>query len=286
MIRSGLVLCGGHSTRMGRDKASLPFAGETLLGHAARRLFRWCEDVIVVARPDQVLPPLPDGVRVVHDERPEQGPLGGLAPGLRAAASEHVFATACDVPFLSGALVEALFDAAMDHDVAVCEAEGFTQPLTAVYRSSLATAIDELLDAGRRRPVFLYEQAKTITLAESVVRRHDPRLRSFENCNQPEHYERARADYAAFSPRVRIELFEMARRIADAPAVNVEAHSPRQALRMLAQQFPKLVPDVLTPDGLAEHWRLSLGGKRFLTDLDLPLETGDDLVLVSALAGG
>ena len=76
------------------------------------------------------------------------------------------------------------------------------------------------------------------------------------------------------------------RRIADAPAVNVEAHNPRQALRMLAQQFPKLVPDVLTPDGLAEHWRLSLGGKRFLTDLDLPLETGDDLVLVSALAGG
>jgi molybdopterin-guanine dinucleotide biosynthesis protein A len=271
---------------MGRDKASLPFAGETLLGHAARRLFRWCEDVIVVARPEQDLPPLPAGVRVVRDERPEQGPLGGLAPGLRAAASEHVFATACDVPFLSGALVEALFTAAEGHDVAVCEADGHTQPLTAVYRSSLAGAIDALLDAGRRRPVFLYEEADTRTLREAEVRRHDPRLRSFENCNREDAYEQALVDYAASPPRVRIELFEMARRIADAPAVNVEAHNPRQALRMLAQQYPKLVPDVLTPTGLAEHWRLSLGGKRFLTDLDLPLETGDDLVLVSALAGG
>ncbi len=271
---------------MGRDKASLPFAGETLLGHAARRLFRWCEDVVVVARPEQVLPPLPEGVRVVHDERPEQGPLGGLAPGLRAAASDHVFATACDVPFLSSALVEALFAAAADRDVAVCEADGYMQPLTAVYRSSLASSIDDLLDAGRRRPVFLYEQADTCTLNESEVRCHDPQLRSFENCNQQDTYEQALVDYAASPPRVRIELFEMARRIADAAAVNVEAHSPRQALRMLAQQYPRLVPDVLTPPGLAKHWRLSLGGKRFLTDLDLPLETGDDLVLVSALAGG
>jgi molybdopterin-guanine dinucleotide biosynthesis protein A len=83
---AGILLAGGRSQRMGRDKASLPWHGSTLARRAAGLLARVAEPpVIAVCAPDQDLPPLPAWVEVVRDPEPGLGPLAGLAVG-RAAA--------------------------------------------------------------------------------------------------------------------------------------------------------------------------------------------------------
>lgn len=191
--RGAIVLCGGRSTRMGRDKATLPFGDEVLLQRIVRVVRSVAEDVVVVAARDQVLPSLPDDVRVVHDEVEAKGPLGGLAAGLDAGRAELVFATGCDVPFIAAAFIELLFTQIGDADVAVAETDGFVHPLAAVYRRGVETEVRRLLDAERLRPVFLYDAVPTVRVPEAVLRTADPELRSLENVNTPEAYERALA---------------------------------------------------------------------------------------------
>src|SRR5437764_9686309 len=103
MIRTaGVVLCGGQSSRMGRPKAWLPFAGELMLPRVVRLLGEAVAPIIVVAAPGQDLPPLPSKVKIVRDEEKGRGPLQGLSAGLAALEGEAdaAFASSCDVPFL------------------------------------------------------------------------------------------------------------------------------------------------------------------------------------------
>lgn len=196
MTRGALVLCGGRSTRMGRDKATLPFGAEPLLQRVVRLVGACVDDVVVVARAGQLLPPLPDGVRVVHDEVEDQGPMGGLVPGLKATSAEAVYATGCDVPFLRRAVVDLLFERLAHHAVAVPEAEGRLHPLAAVYRVDVLPVLEDLFAAGRRRPRELFAQVATLRVDEASLRAVDPPLDTLANLNTPQAYEAALARLA------------------------------------------------------------------------------------------
>lgn len=286
MTRGALVLCGGRSRRMGRDKATLAFGGETLLERVVARLGDVVDEIVVVARPGQPLPPLPESVRIARDPEPDRGPLMGLLAGLDAGAADAFFATAVDAPFLVPAVVDLLFDRleADGADAAVVEAEGYLHPLTAVYRRHLAAVARRLVEADRMRPVFLFEAAPTARIREDAVRAVDPELASLANCNTPEAYDAALRRLDATT--VVLELYEMARRLAGRPEVRVEADTLGEALTALGRRHPALVGPVLARGGLATHWRASVGGRTFTTDPATPLAAGDRVVLVSALAGG
>ena len=191
-----MILCGGRSSRMGRDKATLPFGDETLLERVLRKLAPVSARRMVVGRRAQALPELPGDVQVVFDEVPDQGPLGGLAPGLRAAADAVPawFVTSCDVPFVSPSLVSFLGDRlADDVDVVVPRVDGFLQPLTAVYRPEVLPALEALFKEGGRRPVHLFDRVRTQVVEEDELAHVDPELLSFLNCNRPEDYRAALA---------------------------------------------------------------------------------------------
>lgn len=70
---AGIVLCGGHSRRMGVAKPLLPFGTESMLARVVRLLREAVSPVVVVAAADQELPPLPEGVRIVRDCHPDRG---------------------------------------------------------------------------------------------------------------------------------------------------------------------------------------------------------------------
>lgn len=176
---------------MGRDKASLPFGGGTLLGHTVGRLRGLVHEVVVVARPGQEVPELPSGVVVARDETPDLGPLGGIVPGLRALRAEAAFVTGCDFPWVRREVVDLLFARLPNHDAVVPRAEGFLQPLCAVYRRSVLEAAQALLVEGRLRPVFLLSTVRGFEVSEEELRAVDPDLDSLRNLNTPEAYEAA-----------------------------------------------------------------------------------------------
>ena len=159
----GVVLCGGKSTRMGTSKALLPFGPETMLQRVVRLLSEVVSPIVVVAAIDQDLPQLPSSVIVTRDENEGRGPLEGLRAGLKALPTtvDAAYVTSCDVPLLETGFVRQMIDLASDYDIAVMEIDGFTHPLSAVYRRATLPSVEDLLANNRLRPVFLFDAAKT-----------------------------------------------------------------------------------------------------------------------------
>jgi molybdenum cofactor guanylyltransferase len=180
---SGIVLAGGASLRMGRDKRALVVDGEPMLRRVARVVAAASDELIVVVAPNR---PLPDGIlgglaaHLVVDRRTEVGPLAGVEAGLGAAVDELAIVVAADMPWLETSLlrllVRQLADGSADA-VAVATDRG-PEPLLAAYRREPALeAATRLLDAGERRLGDLLGALKV----ESVA---DPTGRAARNVNE------------------------------------------------------------------------------------------------------
>src|SRR5947209_4711731 len=154
MLRTaGVVLCGGQSSRMGRPKAWLPFAGELMLARMVRLLREVVSPLVVVAAPGQEVPPITAEVEVVRDPERGRGPLQGLAAGLKAlrGRADAAYLSSCDVPFLRPAFVLRLIALMGDAVACVPRVGGRFHPLAAAYRLEAADAVARLLAAGRLR---------------------------------------------------------------------------------------------------------------------------------------
>ena len=185
---------------MGAAKWSLQFGDETMLARILRLLGEVCSPLVVVAAADQELTPLADNIIVARDRREDQGPLEGLLAGLSALPSsvEAAYVTSCDVPFLVPAFVQRLFELLGDHAICVPTVDGFTHPLSAVYRTSLVDVIETLLAQDRRRPRDLFDVVATQQVAASELVDVDPTLATLRNLNTPEEYRAALVE-AGFS---------------------------------------------------------------------------------------
>jgi molybdopterin-guanine dinucleotide biosynthesis protein A len=181
---------------MGRPKAWLSFGSETLLGRVARLLGELVSPLVVVAAPDQDVPPLSADAEVVRDPERGRGPLQGLAAGLEAlrGRADAAYASACDVPFLQPAFVRRMIDLLGAHAACVPNVGGYLHPLAAVYRLEAAEAAADLLAEDRLRPMFLCERVPTRIVEAAELADVDPEFRSLRNLNTPEEYEAALAE--------------------------------------------------------------------------------------------
>lgn len=183
MTLSGVVLAGGQSRRMGRDKALIAFAGEPLIRRAVRILGEACDDVLIASGDGRRLPVA--GCRQVADALPGAGPLAGLVAGLEAARHPLVAVVAVDMPHLSPPvfrLLEALWGG---EPAVVPEVRGESQPLHALYASAAAPALRRRLEAGE-----LTLRAAVAALGPRVVGEAawgplDPGGRFAQNLNVP-----------------------------------------------------------------------------------------------------
>ena len=306
---SAIILLGGKSSRMGQPKALLPFAGEPLIVHTVRTLMRLFADVVLVAAPEQELPPL--SVTLVRDDVAYQGPVGGICYGLRAARTDVCFVTACDAPFLNLSLISHLIAQIADFDVVVPSWQDRLQPLHAVYRRSVAPLLHAQLERGELRPIFLYQKVRTREVGAEEIRRFDPEGLSFRNMNSPEDYQSALAiwqrrqreetETAPLLPHsvsvpnlclsCTVELFGVARLRAKTDRVSLTlapGADLSDALAALAETIPNLVGSVLTADhrALTAGFACNLNGTDFTSDLHTPLRSGDSLLILSSDAGG
>jgi molybdopterin-guanine dinucleotide biosynthesis protein A len=180
---------------MGSSKALLPFGSETMLQRVVRLLGEVVSPIVVVAAADQDLPALPRDVIVTRDERDARGPLECLRAGLKALPPhvDALYVTSCDVPLLIPNFVRQMLELARGYDIAVTEIDGFTHPLSAVYRRATLPFVEDLLAKDRLRPAFLFELVKTRRVQPEEMTA-DPDLRTLRNLNTREDYERALAD--------------------------------------------------------------------------------------------
>jgi len=175
---------------MGQPKAWLPFGEETMLQRVVRILQEVVSPIVVVAAPDQDVPPLSAEVRIVRDEREGLGPLAGLAAGLTALSdvADAAYVSSCDVPLLRPAFVRAIINRLDQFDLVIPREDRYHHPLAAVYRTALGERCNSLLAAGRRRPLELVRASQSCEIDVDELRPADADLRSLRNANTPDEY--------------------------------------------------------------------------------------------------
>ncbi len=171
-----IVLAGGRSARFGRDKLAEPLDGRPLLDHVIGAARHLSGEVLIVVTPGSH-PLVPDGVRVVEDQRAFEGPLAGVAAGLAATDADIVVVLAGDMPAVRTGVLTRLVDTmtAAGAGAAVLAVGDDRPPLPmAVRRSVAANLATSLLADGQRRLRALPEGLAAAVVPERDWRHDDP----------------------------------------------------------------------------------------------------------------
>jgi molybdopterin-guanine dinucleotide biosynthesis protein A len=165
MHRAGFVLAGGQSARMGRDKALLPYGSATLIEAVAGRVRAVVNPAALIGDPRKYAH---FGYPVHPDLVPGSGPLGGLHAALHLGWADWNLVVACDMPYLTGTILAALFERAesvADPQLACVvplTEDGEPEPLCAVYHSSCLSAVERALNEKRRKMKVLLSELQCV----------------------------------------------------------------------------------------------------------------------------
>ncbi len=181
---TGIVLAGGSSRRMGRDKALLRLEDRPMIQIVVARMQAVCREVLIVSNETSRYEGF--GVSVVTDRFRGVGVLGGLHAGLKAASHELTLAVGCDMPFIKPCVLGAFAGWVVGYDVALLRHDGQVEPLHGAYRRTCLPAIEGAIRSGERRIVSFFPQVRVRTVSPEEVLPIDPRLESFRNVNTPE----------------------------------------------------------------------------------------------------
>jgi FdhD protein len=187
---TGVILAGGGSTRMGSNKALLPYRGGVFIEAIFRQLQRLFAEVLLVTNHPEQYQFLP--CRKVADIYAGCGALAGIHSALYHSCSDAVFVVACDMPYLNPALVELIAGKDTTADVVMPRSDSGLEPLHALYTKRCLPAIEASLQQGRRRLISFLPSVKVQEIPPSVVATLDPLNSSFSNINTPEQYHRLR----------------------------------------------------------------------------------------------
>ena len=193
-MKSIIVLCGGYSKRMGKDKGLMLFNNKPLIIQVLETACKCAEEVILVLRNsdqrkqyENILNKhyFNDNIKICTDELEGQGPLMGISNGLKCISRDEALIIPCDSPFIHQSFIENIFKYYnLIYDAVVPEwPDGKLEPLHAIYNKRIINNIHEILKEDKRDvqsllleldvryiPVYLLDQSK----------------RTFLNLNYPE----------------------------------------------------------------------------------------------------
>ena len=272
----GLVLAGGRSTRMQRDKAAIEYRpGESQLGAAMTLLTPYVSRAFVSVRADQAQ----ESTRSRHARIVDRGDVEGPIAGIRAALAEHPEAAwlvlACDLPFLDARTLEALIsgrDPAGDATAFRSSHDGLPEPLCAIYEPRAAVSIDAHVAAGKNCPRKYLIHARTRLLDQ-------PNPRALDNVNTVDEYGAVMSSLRPTAEQeIRVQYFALLREQAgrSAETLATRARTPRELYTELAARYPFTLP--------AEMLRVAINAE--FGDWAQPLKSGDSVVFIPPVAGG
>jgi molybdenum cofactor guanylyltransferase len=143
---TGIVLAGGESSRMGRNKALLPLGGRVMIEIASTMMQEVFSRVCIIA--DDALPYRFLNLPVLPDLVKRSGPLGGIHAGLAGCSPGAVFALACDTPFIPADLVRFLMDRRSGTPATVARHSDGIHPLCGIYEQRALPVIEQFLTGG------------------------------------------------------------------------------------------------------------------------------------------
>ena len=183
---TGILLAGGKSSRMGKNKAFLEYNGVTLIERSLAVLKNIFAEVIISGE-EVTYGHL--GVKTVADKVKDQGPLAGLARGLQEAKYDLCFFAACDMPYLDEHGIRFLYAFSADFDIVAPKSEKGVHPLHAFYHRRCLPKVETNLSLGKRRLLDLYPDCNVCYVGERELEKNGLSSSIFANINTPEEWE-------------------------------------------------------------------------------------------------
>lgn len=186
---TAFILAGGHSRRMGRDKAFLELGGRTLLDRVIELANAVAPTVRIVAPQEKFL----TIARTIEDVFPDCGPLGGIYAALTCTSTELNLVLAVDLPFVEVDFLRYMIAQASQVSalVTVPEAGKGLQPLCAVYRRDFREMAERALKKKKNKIDSLFTDVETRVITEEEITRIGFSARMFQNLNTPEEFAKA-----------------------------------------------------------------------------------------------
>lgn len=178
---SAVVLAGGESSRLGRDKSFLEVKGRLLIERVIDRLRQLSEEIIIVA--DEVDRYEQFQAVVVSDVYPGKGSLGGIYSGVKKASNSHSLVVACDMPFLNPSLLRYMQMLAPSYDVVIPRVAHLTEALHAIYSKNCLPFMEEQLLKGDLRIIHFFPQVRVRYVERQEIDIFDDQHLSFFNIN-------------------------------------------------------------------------------------------------------
>lgn len=186
---TGVILAGGKSSRMGRNKALMTLGGQRLIDRVVKTMRAVFTDLLLVTNSPDVYADI--GLPMVGDVMPDKGSLGGIYSAIYHVTTPYCLVVACDMPFLNAAVLQYLVDHIADNDVVVPEIDGEMQPLHAVYGKACLPPITQRLERNRLKVVGFFPDVRVRTVTASELEPIDPELLTFQNLNTLEEFQTA-----------------------------------------------------------------------------------------------
>jgi len=273
----GLVLAGGRSTRMCRDKAALTYAGRSQLERAMELLAAHVTRAYVSVRADQGDDPLRSRFATIADAVDNLGPIAGLLAAQARHAQGAWLVLACDLPLLDAATLAALVRERDPRRIATAyrsSHDGLPEPLCAIYEPASHEPLAAYVAAGRTCP-------RKFLLQSDVRLLDEPNPRALDNVNTPEEYGAVMATLAQpedESKRISVQYYALLREQAGRreESLRTRARDARDLYAELRARYPfSLAP---------EHLRVAINAE--FRDWTTPLKDGDAVVFIPPVAGG
>jgi molybdopterin-guanine dinucleotide biosynthesis protein A len=270
----GLILAGGISRRMNRDKAALEYRGKTQLDRAFELASRHVTQVFVSVRADQTSDPTRAQRPMIVDSFGGEGPIAGIRSALAAHPKAAWLVLACDLPYLSDAALDYLLrrrDAAAFATAYTSAHDGLPEPLCAIWEPSAAEALADYQAGGGHCP-------------RKFLIRHGARLlepqdtRALENVNTPEEYRQAIATLDQAPMQLKIQYYALMREQAGRSEETLETSASTPA--GLYQELAARYGFTLSRD------QLKVAVNSEFSDWTRKLNVGDAVVFIPPVAGG
>jgi molybdopterin-guanine dinucleotide biosynthesis protein A len=270
----GLILAGGSSSRMRRDKALLQYRGETQLERAVALAGRHTRAVFISVRAGQAADPARARHPLIVDSLPGEGPIVGIRSALAAHPEVAWLVLACDLPFLDDAALETLLRERDPESFATAfrsTHDGLPEPLCALWEPSAGPALAEYQAAGGHCP-------------RKFLMRHKARLlepldtRTLDNVNTPEEYAEASSALAGTPMQLNIRYYALMRE---------QAGRSEESLESTAATPADLYGELVARHGFTlSREQLKVAVNSEFSDWSRPLAAGDSVVFIPPVAGG
>ena len=272
----GLVLAGGRSTRMQKDKAVLSYHGKTQLEWAMELITPFVARAFVSVRPDQASDPVRAQYPQIIDTQENMGPIAGIMAAQAMHPDVAWLVLACDLPFLDAATLKHLVWARQEDKPATAyrsSHDGLPEPLCAIYEPASREAIAGHVASGKSCPRKFLIRSDAHVIDE-------PNPRALDNVNTPEEYGSAMSSFSSTgaSKKIRVQYFALLREQAGRSdeSLTTTAHTPRDLYEELRKRYPfSLAPEML---------RVAVNTE--FGDWSQQLADGDAVVFIPPVAGG